>query len=112
MLDIREKPAGIQFKIWVQPRSSRNSVVGLHGDALKIKLTSPPVDGAANKMCIAYLAKCLGRPKSSLEIVSGHTSRTKLILLKSQKNSGSKDEHAHLQQLILNLVHQTDQQIN
>ena len=107
MLDIREKPTGIQFKIRVQPRSSKNSIVGLHGDALKVKLTSPPVDGAANKMCIAYLAKCLGRPKSSLEIVSGHTNRTKLILLKSQKSSGSKDEHAHLRQLILNLVPQS-----
>jgi len=107
MLDIREKPQGIQFKIRVQPRSSRNSIVGLHGDALKVKLTSPPVDGAANKMCIAYLAKCLGKPKSSLEIVSGHTSRTKLILLKSQKSSSSKNEHAHLRQLILNLIPQT-----
>ena len=100
MLDIREKPAGIQFKIRVQPRSSQNRVVGLYGDALKIKLTSPPVDGAANKMCIAYLAKRLGKPKSSLEIVSGHTSRTKLILLKSQKEN----EHPHLRQLVLNLA--------
>lgn len=100
MLDIREKPTGIQFKIRVQPRSAQNKIVGLHGDALKIKLTSPPVDGAANKMCIAYLAKCLGKPKSSLEIVSGHSSRTKLILLKSK----DKSEHTHLRQLIMGLV--------
>ena len=100
MLDIREKSTGIQFKIQVQPRSSQNKIVGLHGDALKVKLTSPPVDGAANKMCITYLAKCLGKPKSSLEIVSGHTSRTKLILLKSK----DKSEFAGLKQLILSLA--------
>ncbi len=82
MLYFKESPEGIIFKIHVQPRSSKNMVAGLLGDALKIKLTAPPVDGAANVMCIKYLAKCLSVSGSRLEIVSGQTGKTKYILLK------------------------------
>lgn len=82
MLQITEKKEGLFFKIAVQPRASRNQVVGLKGDALKIKLTAPPVDGAANKACLQFLAKTLGLPKSALTIHSGASSRTKLILLR------------------------------
>jgi uncharacterized protein (TIGR00251 family) len=57
-------------------------VAGRHGDALKIKLTAPPVDGAANKMCIQYLSKWLNISKSAIEIISGHGSRTKRVLLR------------------------------
>ena len=67
----KENTDGITLTVFVQPRSSKNMIAGLHNDALKIKLTSPPVDGAANKMCIQYLAKWLKVPKSSIEIVSG-----------------------------------------
>ena len=80
---IRETADGIVFKIFVQPKSSRNMIAGAHGDALKVKLTAPPVDNAANKLCVKYLAKCLKVPKSALEIVSGHTSRTKQLLLRN-----------------------------
>ena len=82
MLYFKESPEGIIFKIHVQPRSSKNMVTGLLGDTLKIKLTAPPVDGAANVMCIKYLAKCLSVSGSRLEIVSGQTGKTKYILLK------------------------------
>ena len=80
MLSIEDKPYGIVFKVFVQPRSSKNSLAGLHGDALKIRLTAPPVDNAANKMCLKYLAKCLGVSGARLEIVSGHTGRSKRVL--------------------------------
>ncbi len=70
-------------------------ISGLHGDALKIKLTAPPVDGAANKMCVEYLAKCLKVSKSSLEIVSGHTSRTKQVLVQC-KNDKERERLKHL----------------
>ncbi len=82
MLQINERPDGISFKVFVQPKSSQNTIVGLHGDALKIRLTAPPVDNAANKRCIKYLAKCLKVSQSTLEILSGHTGRTKLLLFK------------------------------
>ena len=88
MLDIQENTRGVVFKVFVQPRSSTNSIAGLHGNALKIKLKAPPVDNAANRMCIQYLAKCLKVPKSSIAILSGNNSRTKRLLLTfpDQKN--------------------------
>jgi len=62
MLFIREHPEGIVFKVFVQPRSSKNQIVGAHGDALKVKVTAPPVAGAANRMCLKFLAKNLSDP--------------------------------------------------
>jgi len=82
MLYLKESPEGIIFKVRVQPRSSKNMVAGLFGDALKIKLTAPPVEGAANSMCIKYLSKCLLVPSYLLEIVSGQAGRTKYILFR------------------------------
>ena len=81
MFDIKETATGISFKIYVQPKASKNAIVGLHDDSLKIRLTAPPVDGAANKLCVQYLAKVTGFPKSAIEIASGHTGRTKHILI-------------------------------
>ena len=74
-------PSGLAFRVHVQPRSSRNQVVGVHGDALKVKLTAPPVEGAATAACIAFLADALDLPKSSLSIVAGHTGRRKTIAI-------------------------------
>ena len=79
---IKEHSEGILLAVTVQPRASRNQIVGVHDRSLKIKLTAPPVDNAANKMCIQFLAKCLGLPKSSLEIISGQTSRSKRLLIR------------------------------
>jgi uncharacterized protein len=85
MLSITERADGLAFKVRVQPKSARNEIVGLHEDALKVKLTAPPVDGAANKACVAFLAKTLGVSKSSLEIVSGHKDRNKVVALRVPK---------------------------
>lgn len=82
MLQITRKKEGLLLKIAVVPRASRNQMAGLKGDALKIKLTAPPVDGAANKACLQFLAKTLKVPKSTLTIQSGESSRTKLILIR------------------------------
>ena len=92
MFDIKKTDSGISFKIFVQPKASKNSVVGVHDDALKIRLTAPPVDGAANKLCIKYLSKITGISKSAFEITSGHTSRTKHILIQCQNNILSQNE--------------------
>jgi uncharacterized protein (TIGR00251 family) len=67
--------------LYVQPRASRNELVGLHGDALKLRLTTPPVDGKANKAVIAFLAKLFKIPKSAVMIKSGLQSRSKKVLL-------------------------------
>ena len=83
---IRECPEGLRLKVFILPRSSKNMVVGVYKDALKIKLTAPPVDGAANRMCIKFISKYFHVSKSSLEIISGSTSRTKTVFLRC-KNS-------------------------
>ena len=85
MLFIRKYPNGIVFKVFVQPRSSKNKIVGIHGDALKVKVTAPPVAGAANKMCLKFLAKCLTVPYFRLEIISGHNSRTKQVFFRPEQ---------------------------
>ena len=73
---------GVVLSVFVQPRAAKNEVAGLHGEAVKLRLTAPPVEGAANKACIAFLAKALGLPKSALEIVAGQTGRHKQILVR------------------------------
>jgi len=78
-LEIKSNKAGIQFAAAIQPRASRNQITGIHNHSLKIKLTSPPVDGAANQACIKFLAKAFGVSPSRLSIVKGETSRNKTI---------------------------------
>ena len=78
---LRQTDAGVEVSLFVQPRASRNKVVGLQGDEVKLALTAPPVDGAANKACCIFLAKLCKHPKSKVRIVSGETSRHKRLLL-------------------------------
>jgi uncharacterized protein len=73
---------GLLVSCWIQPRASRNAIAGLHGDALKIALTAPPVDGKANSALREFLADELSLPKASVEIVSGLTGRRKTVALK------------------------------
>ena len=84
---IKDHPDGILISVTVQPRSSRNQIAGVHADTLKIKLTAPPVEGQANKMCVQYLAKRLNISKSAVEIVSGHSSRSKKVLIRCNLKS-------------------------
>jgi len=83
----------------VQPKASKNQIVGLHGDALKIRLTAPPVDNAANKMCIHFLADQLDVPKATLELIAGHTSRTKKVIIQSVGNDKTSSKKAIRQRL-------------
>jgi uncharacterized protein (TIGR00251 family) len=78
---LSQHPQGTVVSLYVQPRSSRNRIVGLHGDSLKVKLTSPPVEGAANKCCREFLAKLFRLPKSDVELVAGDKARHKRFLL-------------------------------
>ena len=78
-LKITEAENGVTFAVRVVPRASRNEIAGVHGDALKVRLTAPPVEGRANKALIAFLAKLLSVRKSQVEIVAGGTSRRKMI---------------------------------
>ncbi len=104
MIQIRNHPEGIVFDVLVQPRSSKNAIVGEHAGALKIKLTTAPVDNAANRMCVKFLAKCLGVSKARLEIITGHTGRRKQVLLRAGKQRASPNESDHLKQQLENLI--------
>ena len=66
-------------EIWLQPRGSRNQVVGQREDAIVIKVQAPPVDGAANAALQRFVAACLGLPASAVVLVRGHASRRKQI---------------------------------
>lgn len=79
MLDIKETPEGVTFKIRVQPRAAKNQLAGEYEDAVKVRLTAPPVDGEANQACIEFFAKLFGVAKSQVELVAGHTGRSKII---------------------------------
>src|SRR5207247_5024088 len=69
----------VTLSLRVQPRASRNAVVGWTGDSLNIRLTAPPVEGAANTACLAFLADLLDLPPTKLEILKGARSRHKVI---------------------------------
>jgi uncharacterized protein (TIGR00251 family) len=96
MLDIRANEEGVTFAVVVQPRASKVAIVGRHQNALKIRLTAPPVDNAANKQCIAVLAKTLGRPKSTIEIVGGQTSRQKQVRIRPRQGKMDAAEQSEL----------------
>ena len=71
----------MSVRLRIQPRSSRNEVVGYHGDAIRVRLTAPPIDGAANRALIRFLAKTLGLAPSMIRLDRGHAGRTKLVTL-------------------------------
>ncbi len=76
---ITQNNNGVTFSIHVQPKASRNEICGLSGSELKVRLTSPPVDGAANKLCQEFLAKLFRVAKSKVRIISGEKSRHKTV---------------------------------
>jgi uncharacterized protein (TIGR00251 family) len=79
VITIREHDGGISFQIKVHPRAQKNAITGEVGDALKVALTAPPVDGRANAACIEFFAKLLKVPRSSVTIASGEHSRLKVV---------------------------------
>jgi uncharacterized protein (TIGR00251 family) len=79
MIPIGDTPAGATFSVKVHPRAKKNAITGEVGDALKLALTAPPVEGRANEACIEFLAKVLSVPRSSITIAAGESSRNKLI---------------------------------
>ena len=79
MIPIHNDAGGTSFAVKVHPRAKKNAITGELGDALKVSLTAPPVEGRANEACIEFLAKLLKVPRSSVTIASGQTSRNKVI---------------------------------
>ena len=78
-LVVSKTDEGCVFQVRVVPRSRRDEVSGVHGDALKVRLTAPPVEGKANRALQKFLSKRLDVPPSAIEILSGHASRIKRV---------------------------------
>lgn len=81
MILIKETPDGVIFNIRVLPRSSRCEIAGIQNDALKLKITAPPVEGKANEECIRFLSDRLGVKRSKISIVAGQKSKNKSIAI-------------------------------
>lgn len=79
MLRIERRPDGVRFEVHARPRASRTEFAGVHGDAVRVRLAAPPVEGAANAELVAFLAKRLGVPKSAVRIVTGERGRRKVV---------------------------------
>lgn len=76
---LEEKDGTVMLKVLLLPRASKNELVGIHGDCLKIKVTSPPVEGQANKKLCEFLSKLMGIGKRQVEIIEGQRSRVKKV---------------------------------
>jgi uncharacterized protein len=79
MVPLNESAKGITFAIKVHPRARKNAITGTVGDALKLALTAPPVEGKANQSVIEFFADLFEIPRSSVTIASGETSRNKVV---------------------------------
>ena len=79
MNPIEETGDGIRLRLRIQPRASRTEVAGLHGDSVRIRLSAPPVDGAANEELVRFLAGLLGVGRAEIEISAGHAGRRKTV---------------------------------
>lgn len=78
---VLERSEGVEVGIYLQPRASKTEIVGLHGESLKIRIASPPVDGQANAELCRYLARHFGVPRQSVQLISGVSSRQKRVLI-------------------------------
>lgn len=76
---LKESNSVVTFVVKVVPRAKKNQIVGMEGDVIKIRLNAPPVEGKANEALIGFLADTLDVRRIQVEIVSGHTSRQKIV---------------------------------
>jgi uncharacterized protein len=77
--DAHRRGESVRFSVRLQPRASKSEIAGMHGSSLRIRVTAPPVDGLANQGLIDFLSDSLGISRRNVCIVSGHSSRTKIV---------------------------------
>jgi uncharacterized protein (TIGR00251 family) len=78
-IPVKSVPGGVTFAVHVTPRARKSEIVGLLGEALKVKLAAPPVEGAANAALCEFLAERLGVRRNAVTLIAGHTSRHKVV---------------------------------
>jgi uncharacterized protein (TIGR00251 family) len=81
MVNIKETEDGVILQVHVVPRSAKSEIAGVQGDALKVKIAAPPVEGQANAECIRFLSDILGIKKKQVKILSGHRSKKKTVAI-------------------------------
>lgn len=79
-----ERTEGVEIRIHLQPRASNTEIVGLYGEAVKIRVAAPPVDGRANGELCRFLARQLGVPQESVQVISGVSSRQKRVFIRGR----------------------------
>ena len=83
VIELKEKDGAVTIKVKVQPRAPRTEIAGEHAGAIKLRVAAPPVDGKANEECRRFLAKLFEVSATSVEIISGDSSRDKVIRVRS-----------------------------
>jgi len=83
VLQIKETDTAVTIRVRAQPRASRTEIIGEHDGALKIRIAAPPLNGKANEECRRFLAKLLDVSATSVEIISGETSRDKIVRIQN-----------------------------
>jgi hypothetical protein len=78
-LDVSESNGRVRFSVRVQPRASTDAIAGIYGNSLKIRLTAPPVDGAANERLVIFLSNIFAVPRRAIKILAGESSRSKIV---------------------------------
>jgi uncharacterized protein len=91
LLELNQQSESVSFVVRVAPRSSRSAIIGILQGALKVSLTAPPVDGAANTALIKLLSQTLDIPKSKIKIVRGERSKTKTVRIEGMDSKAIKD---------------------
>lgn len=76
---LEEREQAVRIRLYIQPRASRTEITGSHGDALRIRIAAPPVDGAANDELVRFLAKTLRVPGSAVRLIHGQSGRNKTV---------------------------------
>lgn len=87
MIPVHESAKGITFAVKVHPRARKNAITGIVGNALKLALTAPPVEGRANQAVIEFFAELFAIPRSSVTIASGDTSRNKIVRISGRSRA-------------------------
>ncbi len=95
MIPIKESSGGVTIAVKVHPRAKKNAIAGEVGDALKVALTAPPVEGRANDACVEFLAEVLKVPRSSVTIAAGQSSRNKVIRIQGLSAEQVRDRLRH-----------------
>jgi uncharacterized protein (TIGR00251 family) len=96
MVAIKESASGVTFAVRVHPRARKNAITGTMGDALKLALTAPPVEGRANQAVMEFFADLFQIPRASVTIASGETSRNKVVRISGMSRAAVEQRLAEL----------------